>query len=162
MTRNEYELFAQAENEIYYRGYTDGLNKAWELARKIVCPSDCYEGGLAGKVKEIFGYEEYLSRSVFKNFSASEVIRKIEEYEKKQKQEKEFKVGDEVTFFGVYKRIITSIDEDEIHLINSCGSVERISIEDAKKKEIKKTGKNYPQIKELFEQLKESKTEVKF
>ena len=134
--------------------YAKGLEDAWECARKIVCPSDCYEGGLAGHVKEIFGYEEYLSRGIFKDFSASEAVDKIKEYEEKQKQTNdEIKVGDEVTY-GYDTGICTKIDHR-----NNCfyvmwydGSVGNWYININK---FKKTGRHFSQIVEVLEQMRE-------
>ena len=79
----------EAENKAYERG----LNEAWEVARKLVHPR---LGGYTEEQKQrIFG--TYVSSdSILHNFTAPEVIAKIKAYEDKQKQDAEFKVGDEV------------------------------------------------------------------
>ena len=72
------------------RAYQQGLDDAWEAARKLVHPK---LGGYTEKQKQrIFG--EYVSSdSILQNFTASEAIANIKEYEEKQDT---IQVGDEV------------------------------------------------------------------
>ena len=67
------------------KAYEDGMNVAWEVARKLVHPR---LGGYTEEQKQrIFG--EYVSSdSILRNFTASEAIAKIKEYEDKQKSGK--------------------------------------------------------------------------
>lgn len=85
--------------------YEQGLNDAWECARKISMPEN--EGGMSVKaLQSIFGK----AREIF-NCTASEAIAKIKEYEDKQKQDAEIKVGYEVyNIDRENKRIVTAID----------------------------------------------------
>ena len=63
------------------KAYENGLNDAWECARKITL-SAC-DGGIAiESFKEVFGATYY---NVIKDCSPSEAIAKIKEYEEKQK-----------------------------------------------------------------------------
>lgn len=90
------------------RAYEQGLKEAWECARKLMLSSDC-DGGMERKdINEIFGVSEYYA---LKDFTASEAIAKIREYEEKQKIDDEIKVGYEVyNLDRENKRIVTAID----------------------------------------------------
>jgi hypothetical protein len=62
--------------------YERGLNDAWECARKMILSDE--DGGIAHiDIQKIFGMSYY---SVMLNYSASEAIAKIKEYENKQKR----------------------------------------------------------------------------
>lgn len=83
---------AETKKEVAKQNYERGLNDAWECARKI------------GKVNwltlkqigfEIKDKEKNPSWDVVMEYSASEAITKIKEYEEKQTDDK-IKVGDEV------------------------------------------------------------------
>ena len=76
----------EAEDKAYNRG----LNDAWELVKKII--NDENNGGYP--YNYLLGYR-YLFE-VVDNYTASEALTKIKEYEDKQKQDAEIKVGDEV------------------------------------------------------------------
>lgn len=78
------------------RAYEDGMNAAWEVARKLVHPR---LGGYTEEQKQrIFG--EYVSSdSILQNYTASEAIAKIKEYEDKQKC-KECKRAKDPIFYG--------------------------------------------------------------
>lgn len=68
--------------------YSEGLNDAWELAKRIVMGVE--DGGFdSQEVIDVFGKNRYYS---FKDLSPQEALAKIEAYEK----EKKIKVGDEV------------------------------------------------------------------
>lgn len=79
--------------------YADGLNDAWELAKKIVL--GIKDGGFdSNRVMDVFGFTPYY---VLREFTVAEAIAKIETYEK----EKEIKVGDVVSdncSFGLVTR----------------------------------------------------------
>lgn len=69
--------------------YEDGLNEAWEAARKVVCD----EGYNYTELERIFGKKS--PSRILETLTASEAIAKIEEYEEKQKAPV-FKTGDRV------------------------------------------------------------------
>ena len=85
---------AETKKEVAKQNYERGLNDAWECTRKI------------GKVNwltlkqigfEIKDKEKNPSWDVVMEYSASEAITKIKDYEEKQKQtDDKIKVGDEV------------------------------------------------------------------
>lgn len=142
--------------EVAKMEYEHGLNDAWEAARRIVLPSDCYANGLYSHMKEIFGLNDYLARGVFTDFSASEAIAKIKEYEEKQKEpakeEKEFKIGDEV-IWDARRFVVLGIDEAK--WCNLWCLDNGLTYDCICSKDLTKTGKSFPQLAELFKQMKE-------
>ena len=117
--------------------YEDGLNDAWEVARKI----GSADGYSCGELSDIFG-----SRSVgyvFDYLTASEAIDAIEKYER-------LKVGSEVVDDIGNIAIVTRIIGDEVCVVYSDG-ITGIS----KKKDFKMTGRSFPQIEEVLKQMKE-------
>lgn len=129
--------------------YEDGLNDAWETARKIEVPTA--EGGLSGKeLAQIF--KDGTLCNIFKNYSACEAVTRIKEYEEEQKKAAEIKIGDEVTDNDGWKGVVTGIDPDGEYLI--------IIQKDGtalhwKKESFKKTGRHFPEIAEVLEQMRE-------
>lgn len=79
----------------YKDGYGKGLNDAWEVARKLI-DNPAFDGLTA--------------HEILNQFSPSDAIEKIRQYEEKQKKE-EFKVGDEVHILNCNDPyIVTSVD----------------------------------------------------
>lgn len=82
--------------------YTEPDRKAiedevWELARRIICPSDCCEDSISAHTKEIFNKEGWEIRGIFNDLSYQETKSK---YEAWLKQKDEIHVGDEIV--GIY------------------------------------------------------------
>ena len=77
------EARARGYDEGRARGYQEGLFDAWEAARKIVFSRE--DGGLFSyeERKAVFGCGNYMA---LKNYSASEAIEKIRQYEQEQKK----------------------------------------------------------------------------
>ncbi len=124
--------------------YEDGLNEAWELARKIVClPVD--GGGTVEWLENTFGSSR--EDLVFRNYSASEAIDAAETYGK-------IKVGDEVVDKYGWKKVVTKTHENgAITLMDSDGN-----FADYYKMEVnnyKKTGRHFSQIEEVLKQLED-------
>ena len=91
------------------RAYEKGLNDAWDAARKIAqtyAHFTCYD------LNMIFGNRDSVGRKmIFEEYTPQDAIRKIKEYEDKQKQDVEIKVGYEVyNLDRKNKRIVTAID----------------------------------------------------
>lgn len=130
--------------------YEDGLNEAWKLARLIVCTHE--EGGKSAEwLEKIFGTER--KDLVLKNFSASEAIDAMENYEK-------IKVGDEVIDKYGWKRVVVNTNQanGEITIMNCYGQI----LECCKKeveRGFKKTGRHFPQIEEVLKQMEEEEDE---
>lgn len=87
--------------------YEDGLNDAWNAARKIVCVPE--DGGLPGNAIQVMfaGGCGYSFSTIFCNYSASEAVAKISEYENRTR----FEVGDVCRFiYGTDYFVITQIN----------------------------------------------------
>lgn len=127
--------------------YEDGLNEAWELARDIITLPNSENKSLTWVRHNVFKTDALFD--IILNYSASEIIEKIKEYE-------EFEVGDEVVDkneWGI-KGVITKVNEKYISIVQDNGSLSRW-----KRAEFKKTGRNFPQIEEVLKQMKEGEDE---
>ncbi len=128
--------------------YEDGLNDAWECAKKVMFAE--YEGGLSiNEHTEIFG--NIIAIDVMKNYTASEVIAKIKEYEE---QKNEIKQWDEIYNKSnpQNKLIVVGISAwDDWHCVDNEGHV--FKIDNRYKKNWMKTGKSYPELANILEQL---------
>ena len=123
--------------------YEDGLNEAWELARKIVCRET--DGGKTIKwVEDTFG--SVRTDIVLRNYSASEAIKQAEEHD-------DIKVGDEVVDINVWgiKGVVTETTERLISIVEEKGNVSRW-----KKENFEKTGRHFSEIEEVLKKMKEN------
>lgn len=137
------ELFKREVNKAYRRG----LNDAWECARKI-CTNWC----LSDKtLAEIFGNGKTID-DIMREYSASEAIAKIKEYEKKQTDE--IKVGDEVySETSNTKAVVTRVTSwGEYECINSCGA-QFVLEKETWNRYWKKTSRHFSQIAEVLKEL---------
>ncbi len=124
-------------------GYGEGLNAAWECARKII---PLWE---KGKTADIFGTRDI--ETIFKRYFASDAISKIKEYEEKQ-AEVEIKVGDEVTISSSMDTlIVVTVCQDSVRVMNRFGDSVYVD-----PYYVKKTGRHFPQIAETLKQLKKA------
>lgn len=129
--------------DVYGQGYEKGSQDAWECARKI------YNDLSMDKCIEIFE-----GKSWFK-YTASEAIAKIKEYEEKQAKDIEIKVGDEVIYCGGGAHdgsvgVVIGAEKDwrEVRFKSSWNCV------GVHKDSLNRTGRNFPQIAEVLEQMK--------
>lgn len=130
--------------------YEDGLNEAWECAKKIEAPT--VEGGLSGQeLAQIFKDGATLYK-VFKNYSAREAVTRIKEYEEEQKKAAEIKIGDEVTDNDGWNGVVTCISPDGEYLVVTLQDGSALRWE---KEHFKKTGRHFPQIVEILNQMQE-------
>ena len=103
----------QAIYEMKVEEYNKGLNEAWEAVKKIALMDTETSENITG----YFGLFRIMN-----NLTASEVITKIKEYEDKQKQDAEIKVGYEVyNLDPENKRIVTAIDGNKVIQLCSNG-----------------------------------------
>lgn len=126
-------------------GYGEGLNAAWECARKII---PLWE---KGKTADIFGTRDI--ETIFKGYFASDAMSKIKEYEEEQNDD-EVKVGDEMVAYADDKSttiIVTYVSEDgHIDGIDSEG----MGYTHRYLAYWTKTGRHFPQIAETLKRLK--------
>lgn len=95
------------KKNIEEESYNQGLNDAWELAKKIIVGKN--EGGyLISELIGIFGYIEF--DKIVSNFTPQKAIARAEAYEKEQKEQKEIKIGD-ICRFGDAEVVITLIND---------------------------------------------------
>lgn len=124
--------------------YEDGLKDAWKVAKKIGGTDNAYT---CGELSDIFG--SCSVSYVFDNFTVFEAIDAMENYD-------EIKVGDEVVDknnWGI-KGVVTKTNERYISIVEKEGKVNRL-----KKDEFNKTGRHFPQIEEMLEQMQEGEDE---
>lgn len=144
-TDESVELKAEDEKQ-RMKTYEDGLNEAWEAARKITC-NDGYNWT---ELDTIFDSRSF--NHIFITNTASEAISKIENYEETKV---EIKMGDEVESCGATGVVIESpycsyYDNEILVLWSNGASVV------CKKQDLKKTGRHFSQIAEVLKQMKES------
>jgi preprotein translocase subunit YajC len=130
--------------------YEDGLNEAWECAKKIEAPT--VEGGLSGRELALIFKDGATLYKVFKNYSAREAVTRIKEYEEEQKKAAEIKIGDEVTDNDGWRGVVTCISPDGEYLVVTLQDGSALRWE---KEHFKKTGRHFPQIAEVLKQMQE-------
>lgn len=136
----------------YDRAYAEGLEAAWDAARKIV-------GDLSIKnLRDMFGTLSY--PKIFSEYTAYEAIEKIRQWEAKQtgrSAENEIRIGDEVNINGV-NGVVYYIDmfDDTVRWLgtDNIARAEQLHIAIQSK-----TGKAYPQLAEILGQMAEKKEE---
>lgn len=133
-------------------GYQIGLNDAWEAAKKIALPLN--EGGipLFSNIFTKLTDGIYDLTDVFKNYSASEAIDKIKEYEKKNKKE-DFNMGDEVKDNLDTVSIVICKSEEEEGYVYIMNNTYTPPLQRVPTKFLKKTGKHYDELKDILSKL---------
>lgn len=130
----------------YDHGYEDGKKEAWEAARKLVHPVN---GGYTEVEKKII-FDNSTSDSILLNYTASEAIAKIKEYEDEQKQDAEIKVGDEVVIddsIGIVTRAFPgAVTCYVMRKDGSSGEEDR--------NDCKTTGRHFDQIAEVLTEMR--------
>lgn len=144
---NDYWWYTEDMLEPYEeKTYEQGLEDAWELAKKIVL--NPIDNGLPNdEIKKIFDSEEGFVSSywVMNNLSYEETLAKIEAYEK----EKEIKVGDVVTNGKYICAVTKKIDENNSVILYGDGCFGKVE-----NKFLEKTGKHID-IESLLRQIGE-------
>lgn len=144
-TDESVELKAEDEEQ-RMKTYEDGLNEAWEVARKIIDMNPIELG-------ELIGIDTAFESDIINKYSASEAITKIKKYEEKQKQtDDEIKVGDEIERIkGNHDRkyIVTKIIESGyINIIFDDGGVGYVN-----PIHYRKTGRHFSEIEDVLMQM---------
>lgn len=135
----DYSIIGNIEfEEENKKTYEDGLNEAWELARDIILADNTTFTRLR---KNVFGDDALFD--IIRKYSASEVIKKIREYE-------EIKVGDEVKWQNGLG-VIIEYDGYSTTVMKPNGTATIVYNETV----LKKTGRHFPQIEEVLKKLKE-------
>lgn len=152
--------------EIYKRGYThalkdtqkqyeQGLNDAWECARKIAVEMSIENMQSCGLISNSDEEYEY-SCGVIRDYSASEAMAKIKEYESKK-----LYVGDELANDDRNCVITKIVDEHYVNIMyveKDGSSIGAMGYIDPTK--YKKTGRHFPQIEEVLNAMKEGINDI--
>ena len=130
----------EAENKAYNRG----LNEAWEAAGKLY------------KISSDDFSKLFEMKSPYFDFSIQEVLAKIKEYEDKQKQDAEIKVGDEV-YSDAFddKGIVTHITADKVACV--CIICNGSTMMKVGTIGLHKTGRHFDQIAEVLAEMRGEK-----
>jgi len=123
--------------------YQRGLHDAWECARKIALSVE--DGGM----RDVFNVDTCYS--IFIRYSAQEVIKKIDEYEK---QKDEIKVGDEVIAYpGISNSpfVVIMVNEEAVYGIDASGLYRGCARSEA---DFTKTGRSFPEIAEAMKAIR--------
>lgn len=145
------EARARGYDEGRARGYQEGLFDAWEAARKIGSNSMCSLKEIGFDFGQCVVNDYNPSWFVVKNYSASECIEKIRQYEHEQEK---IKVGDEV--IGIY----SSGEQTKPFVITKWDSNYYFGIYSDSGKpcqgglKLQKTGRHFPAIAEAAEVLR--------
>lgn len=148
-----YKAGQESDKDIFISGILEqGRNEAWEAAKKV------FNDEVTLSIFGLFDIHEcivYSPLNSIQTMTASEAIQKIREYEEKKKQEEdsEIRVGDEVIYrHGELTGIVTSIYKtkkfDILWNDGSVGQEKNIS-------DFKKTGRTFPQIVEVLKKMQE-------
>lgn len=128
--------------------YEDGLNDAWKVAKKIGGIDNSYT---CGELSDIFG--SCSVAYIFDYFTVSEAIDAIENHAR-------IKVGDEVVNKYGWKRVVTNTHiNGEVTLMDSNGDFYVYCKAEVSDLDLKKTGRHFPQIEKVLQQLKEEDKE---
>lgn len=139
-------VVGERSSDFYSNGYNDGLDEAWEAAKKIFAVYS------AKNVEDIFGDASVDNLLLFNKFSVREVIKMIRDYEEENRKAGIITVGDQVTVDGFGgTAVVTWIDNNSLHasILFDLGGVEFLSVS-----KLHKTGKHFP-VNEWLEQLRE-------
>lgn len=129
--------------------YSKGAEDAWELSRRIICPSDCCEDSISAYTKEIFNKDGWEIRGIFNDLSYQDAKTKYEAWKKKKE---EIRVGDEVVLYENVKMVVVQVDHGtSIQGVDENGECyERIE-----RNVVKKTGRHFDEIETLLKKMNE-------
>lgn len=128
--------------DMYDSGYSEGLKDAWEAVDKIFDMPCKLREQLFNRCDSVGVWD------VIREYSASEAIEKIRQYE--QEKEKQIHVGDEVTTASG-KAVVTGVGPVHFEYDYADGSHGYDEV-----KNVKKTGRHFPEIAEVLRKMKES------
>jgi len=135
------DAIGQISDDAKNDGITEGRDEAWELAYKLVFNQ--------GNIRDVFDSKSL--GSIVEEYSVTEAIEKIREWEEKQTQEEdnEIHVGDEVKNQYGFKYFITGIND------NLCCGIGGTGYYQNDIRLVKKTGRSIPEIAEVLKKIQE-------
>lgn len=136
---------------VYDTGYKDGLEKAWEIAKKIFIPKMAYEKAYKHHELDIIFGENSTTFELAK-MTIFEVMDKVDLYEKQKAEKDKPKDGDEVILDDGTKGVVVfSGSEGHLNVVNAFGGVRSYKIT-----EVIKTGRHFPQMVEMMKKMRDS------
>ena len=133
--------------------YQKGLKEAWDMAKKLWLTS--MRGGLSCReIDEIFGVDDCSVRDIMEQYSASECISKLKEYEQRKER---IEVGDEVVekLGAQVPFVVTHLwvnNHDEHGVAGFCKGCSSMV---AKIEDVRKTGRHFTEIAEVLNKMQE-------
>lgn len=127
-----YEDGTKEKPSLIYEQYEQGLNDGWECVKKFHMISN-------EKLEQMFGCTVW---DIYHHKSAKEVMAVFEEYDK------EFKVGDEIDYYGE-KYVIYGVRTNSVRCVSGNGEWYEIA-----KNACEKTGRSFPEIADVMKRLK--------
>lgn len=135
---------AHAESD---RAYQQGLEDAWEFIQKLL-KDECDGGYTVSLLQNALGYCNI--RNIVLNYGINEAIAKIKEYEEKQKQATEIKVGDEVVMDDKgRKAVVSRVLDDAYNIVFYNGDTNCVD-----RCFIAKTGRHFDAIAEVLAEMR--------
>ena len=149
--KHEYDCLASRPDAD--EAYKKGLDDAWEAARQLFeyCHADINNAIFDGKAHCGMSADR-MARDALNTLSPAEVIAKIRDYEARKKAEDEaVKVGDEMASLEkpTAKVVISSVI-DAYHFSGFGGGMSGVFL----LKDWRKTGRHFPEIAAVLEQMK--------
>lgn len=139
---------------VYDTGYKDGLEKAWEIAKKIFTPARTYEKAYGREELDII-FGEGVTWAELAELTAFEVMDKVELYEKQKAEKNEIKDGDEVILDDGTKGVVVfSSSDGHLNVVNAFGGVRSYKVT-----EVVKTGRHFPQMVEMMKEMRDNDEE---
>ncbi len=145
----------KANDEIKEEAYSNGLQDAWECAKKIACSNE-YGGYYLEEIRYIFDNQHISLHKISEKYPIQEVVSRIKDYEKKRIDS--IKVGDEVYYTDEnHPRIVTAIYMEAGPL---GGALKAVQITESGKcvvdnvADLHRTGKHHVGITEILNSLK--------
>lgn len=96
---------------VYDKGYKDGLEKAWEIAKRIFTPARAYEKAYEREELDII-FGEGVTWAELAKMTAFEIMDKVELYEKQKAEKDKIKDGDEVRLDDGTKGVVVFSSSD--------------------------------------------------
>ena len=140
--------YREIRDELEKQAYQRGLADAWDAARKIGSNSMCSLEEMGFDFSQCAVDDYNPSWFVVKNYSASEAIEKIRQYE--QEKEEQIQIGDEVINQNK-TAVVTEITDRYTRIMYSDGSGYALFA-----KGLTKTGRHFPEIAAVLEKMRES------
>ena len=148
---NKLEKYAPDCEAVYDKGYKDGLEKAWEIAKRIFIPKLAYEKAYKRHELEIiFGKD--IATFEFTKMTVFEVMDKVELYEKQKAEKDKIKDGDEVRLDDGTKGVVVfSSTDGHLNIVNAFGGIRSYNAT-----EVIKTGRHFPQMVEMMKEMRDN------